>query len=164
VAWVDQHTFTDGELVNVEWLKSMWTNMRNAHDPNELFQRQNADNDYGLTTSSTFVAVSPTWMRGTIRLTATRNIMIVSNVVSFASAGDTQGELDLTIDGVSIGTNDGIAVIDWKSQPTATPIVWYANNLAAGAHGLVLQHRRVVGTGNIQTAIFYRHWFRAVEL
>ena len=166
MTWATQHVFINGELVRAEYLKSLWNNLDELHIPQSLYTRETSDNaqNYGSTTSSNFVNVNGSLLRGKVSLTKSRRVLITANLVSYASAGDTEGQLSLSIDGTTQGAGNGIYSVAWMDQPTMKPFTWVTGLLATGEHEFIIQHRRVVGTGTVNTAIFSRHWFYVVEL
>lgn len=164
--WLDQHVFADGELVRAKWIKSLLNNLRELEHPQAEYRRRYDDalNPYNSTTSASFANVSGDYMQAKFTLSTQRSVLIVSNAVCYTSAGDTEGELGISIDGVDQSGGHGIALVEWMEQPILYPIAWIAENQAAGEHIYRLRHRRTAGTGTMNTAVFSRHWFYAVEI
>lgn len=166
MAWKAQHSFAAGELVRAEWLKTMQNNLRELEHPQSGYSRRFDDalNPYNATTSSSFVDASANYLRAKFTLTAVRSVFIVANITAYTSAGDTEGELGISIDGVDQSGGHGIALVEWMDQPSLYPLSWLAEDLAVGEHEFKVRHRRTAGTGEMRTYVFSRHWFYAVEV
>jgi len=164
--WETQHTFATDELVRAKYIKSMQHNLRELERPQAVYTRRNDDasNPYSSTTSASFADVSADYLQAKFTLATQRSVLLVANVVCYTSAGDTEGELGISIDGVDVGGGDGIAVVEWIEQPILYPVSWIAEDQAAGEHEFKVRHRRTAGTGTMNTAVFSRHWFYAVEI
>jgi hypothetical protein len=166
MTWATQHVFANAELVRATWVKSLWNNVAELHNPESDYVRQTADNaqNYASTTSGTFVNVDGTFMKAQFTLSVARRVLVTANVVSYASTGTTEGELGIAIDGVTQGGTDGWAVVPWLDNPVLYSLMYVTNELSVGEHLFTLQHRRSAGAGTINTAIFSRHWFYAVAI
>ncbi len=155
------HTFATNEKVRATWLRSLWNNMNEIHTPEGDYIRADDNNTaYSITTSSTFVDVDAEFLQATVQLDVSARLLISANIVMYASAGDTVGQLSLVADGIPIT----IAETVWMDQPNLHTLSYVTDVLAPGEHSYKIQHRRLLGTGTINTAIFSRHWFYVVQI
>jgi len=166
MAWETQHTFVTDELVRAKWIKSMQHNLVALEHPQAVYSRRYDDalNPYNSTTSASFTNASGSYLQATFTLATQRSVLLVANLVCYTSAGDTEGELGISIDGVDVGGGHGLAVVEWMDQPILYPLSYIAEDQAAGEHEFHVRHRRTAGTGTMNTAVFSRHWFYAVEI
>lgn len=166
MAWETQHTFVNGELVRAAYIKSMQNNLRELEHPQGVYSRRYDDalNPYNSTTSASFTNASADYLQATFTLSVQRSVMLFANLVCYTSAGDTEGEIGISIDGVDIGGGNGLAKVEWMEQPVLYPLSWIAEDQAVGEHIYRVRHRRTAGTGTMNTAVFSRHWFYAVEI
>lgn len=164
--WQTQHTFVDGELVRAKYIKSLLNNLRELERPQADYRRRDDDalNPYNSTTSSSFTNASADYLQAKFTLATQRSVLLVANVVCFVSTGSTEGELGISIDGVDQSGGHGIALVEWMEQPILYPLSWIAEDQAAGEHIWRVRHRRTAGAGTMNTAVFSRHWFYAVEI
>lgn len=164
--WETQHTFVTAEVVRAKYIKSMQHNLRELERPQAVYSRRYDDalNPYNSTTSASFTNASADYLQATFTLATQRSVLLVANVVCYTSAGDTEGELGISIDGVDQSGGHGIALVEWMEQPILYPLSWIAEDQAAGEHIYRVRHRRTAGTGTMNTAVFSRHWFYAVEI
>lgn len=166
MVWATQHTFVDGEKVRAAYIKSMQQNLRALERPQAVYSRRYDDalNPYNSTTSSSFSNASGSYLQAKFTIATQRSVLLIANIVAYTSAGDTEGELGISIDGVDQSGGNGIAKVEWMDQPILYPLSWIAEDLAAGEHEFHVRHRRTAGTGTMNTAVFSRHWFYAVEI
>ncbi len=166
MTWETQHVFVTSELVRAKYIKSMQHNLRNLEHPQAVYSRRYDDalNPYNSTTSASFADASGSYLQAKFTLDTQRSVLIIANIVAFTSAGDTEGELGISIDGVDQSGGHGIALVEWMDQPILYPVSWIAEDLAAGEHEYHIRHRRTAGTGTMNTYVYSRHWFYAVEI
>lgn len=156
----DAHTWVDGERLKARDLRYIWENLQELKYPRNIHTRiPNASE--ASTTSSSFVNVATY----TVTLYTTgRRLFIFANPVAYASAGDTEGYLDIALDGASLTGNKGYAVVNWQAQPDSYPLSIITPVQSAGEHTIQLMHKRSAGTGTMQTYRGTRHWLSVIEV
>lgn len=160
--------------VAASFLRNIHRNLNNLYKPERTYEHGRSPSTPSVsTTSATFVDVDSVELRLKIVVSSAdglgsssgRDIVVTLNGMAFVSAGDTAGEHRLTVDGVGQGdATDGQFIIYWD-EAGATPLPFYfiVRGLLPGEHEIVLQHRRVVGTGTVKTYIHDWHWIYAQE-
>ena len=156
----DSYNWTDGERLKARHFRLLWENMQELKFPRSNHLRvpfaANA-----TTTSATFVNVTNYALTF---YTTGRRLWIFANPVSYASAGDTEGYLDMALDGVSLTGGNGYARVNWQAQPDSYPFSFMTEPVSAGEHTIQLMHRRSTGTDTVQTYRGTRHWLSVIEV
>lgn len=152
--WVAIPTVVDHKPIPDRWAKGVFDNTQSLANPVRLLERGQVSSPaaYQNIALATFTDVNAAWSKDFY--STGRDILVMMNIWALTSAGDTTGQLDLTIDGVSpFGTN-GFATISWQDQPNGYSFCYPIFGVAAGLHTVKLRHRRTTGTGNMRTAVF----------
>ena len=179
MTWTPIEDFAENEIVRAYKMQAIYDNLENIVKPDYWLHRSNLSDGvgapYASTTSATWVDVDSTDMRLIVEVTSEdgddaspgRDVLVVANIVAYATTGDTVGALDLVVDGEHIGNTAsdwGFALYYWNSQPPGNTFVFIISGLTPGEHELVFQFRRHAGTGAFRVFIFNRHWVYAEEI
>jgi hypothetical protein len=165
MTWITPKTWTTGEALTASDLNThVRDNLNALKSPPTASYILNESADY-TTTSTTFVNVDGTHL--SLALTTTGGDVLVCFVALVQSGASQAVYLDLLLDGVRVGGNDGI--VGFYNGYMALPLVYLLTGVSAGAHTIKLQWKVSGGTGTMYagagTASFDLHpqfWAREV--
>ncbi|MGB1287333.1 MAG: hypothetical protein ACPG7F_12415 [Aggregatilineales bacterium] len=170
MTWTTPRTWLTGEILTASDMNThLRDNLDALKDPPTDHYMLDEISNYS-TTSTTFVDIDNTNLSLTIETTG--GDVLVGFVGGFTSTVNGIVFLELDLDGVVVGGDDGITagICETTAPGTTMSFVWLLTGLSAGSHTVALQWRVTGGTarlyagaGTTSADIHPQFWIREVS-